>query len=67
MKPKEGEGNYTLFKYYSPFINFMYQIQGQWRPETAKATSQSTIFDIPMRPLREDQKQRHRFTAPQFL
>ena len=27
-----------------------------------KATSHSTIFDIPMRPLREDQKQRHRFT-----
>ena len=28
----------------------------------AKATSHSTIFDIPMRPLREDQKHRHRFT-----
>ena len=27
-----------------------------------KATSHSTIFDIPMRPLREDQKHRHRFT-----
>ena len=29
---------------------------------TIKATSHSTIFGIPMRPLREDQKQRHRFT-----
>ena len=27
-----------------------------------KATSHSTIFDIPMRPLREDQNHRHRFT-----
>ena len=27
-----------------------------------KATSHSTIFDIPMRPLRKDQKHRHRFT-----
>ena len=27
-----------------------------------KATSHSTIFDIPMRPLREDQKHRHRST-----
>ena len=27
-----------------------------------KATFHSTIFDIPMRPLREDQKHRHRFT-----
>ena len=27
-----------------------------------KPTSHSTIFDIPMRPLREDQKHRHRFT-----
>ena len=27
-----------------------------------KATSHSTILDIPMRPLREDQKHRHRFT-----
>ena len=27
-----------------------------------KATSHSMIFDIPMRPLREDQKHRHRFT-----
>ena len=27
-----------------------------------KTTSQSTIFDIPTRPLREDQKHRHRFT-----
>ena len=27
-----------------------------------KATSHSTIFDIPMRPLREDEKQQHRFT-----
>ena len=27
-----------------------------------KATSHSSIFDIPMRPLREDQKHRHRFT-----
>ena len=26
------------------------------------ATSHSTIFGIPMRPLREDQKHRHRFT-----
>ena len=25
-----------------------------------KATSHSTIFDIPMRPLREDKKHRHR-------
>ena len=29
---------------------------------TLKPTSHSTIFDIPMRPLREDQKHRHRFT-----
>ena len=28
-----------------------------------KATSHSTIFDIPMRPLREDQRHRHRFTS----
>ena len=27
-----------------------------------KATSHSMIFDIPMDPLREDQKHRHRFT-----
>ena len=27
-----------------------------------KATSHSTIFDMPMRPLREDQQRRHRFT-----
>ena len=27
-----------------------------------KATSHSTIFDIPMRPVREDQKHRRRFT-----
>ena len=27
-----------------------------------KATSHSTIFDIPMRRFREDQKHRHRFT-----
>ena len=27
-----------------------------------KATFHSTCFDIPMRPLREDQKHRHRFT-----
>ena len=27
-----------------------------------KATSHLTIFDIPMRPLREDQEHRHRFT-----
>ena len=27
-----------------------------------KATSQSTIFDIPMRPVREDQRHRRRFT-----
>ena len=33
----------------------------QW--ETAlKATSHSTIFDIPMRPMREDQRHRQRFT-----
>ena len=29
-----------------------------WRPGL-KATSHSRIFDIPMRPLREDQKHRH--------
>ena len=29
---------------------------------SVKATSHLTIFDIPMRPLREDQKHRHRFT-----
>ena len=27
-----------------------------------KATSHSTIFDIPMRPVREDQKHQRRFT-----
>ena len=27
-----------------------------------KATFHSTIFDIPMRPVREDQRQRRRFT-----
>ena len=27
-----------------------------------KATSHSTISDIPMRPFREDQKHQHRFT-----
>ena len=26
-----------------------------------KATSHSTIFDIPMHPVREDKKHRHRF------
>ena len=31
-----------------------------------KATSHSTIFDIPMRPVREDQKHRRRFTRPQL-
>ena len=29
---------------------------------TVKATFHSTIFDIPMRPLREDQRHRQRFT-----
>ena len=29
---------------------------------TVNVTSHSTIFDIPMRPLLEDQKHRHRFT-----
>ena len=32
-----------------------------------KATSHSTILDIPMRPLREDQKHRHRFTRSRRL
>ena len=32
------------------------------RLHRVKATSHSTIFDIPIRPLREDQKHRHRFT-----
>ena len=32
------------------------------RVDPVMATSHSTIFDIPMRPLREDQKHRHRFT-----
>ena len=30
--------------------------------KSLKATSHSTIFDIPMRLLREDQKHLHRFT-----
>ena len=30
---------------------------------TVKATSHSTFFDIPMRPLREDQRHRRRFTG----
>ena len=30
--------------------------------EILKPTSHSTIFDIPMRPLREDQRHRLRFT-----
>ena len=29
--------------------------------QSLKATSHSTIFDIPMRPLREDQRHRRRF------
>ena len=33
-----------------------------FRFSSVKATSHSMIFHIPMRPLREDQKQRHRFT-----
>ena len=32
------------------------------RREGIKATSHSTIFDIPMRPVREDQRHRRRFT-----
>ena len=31
-------------------------------PTSVRATSHSTILDIPMRPLRENQKHRHRFT-----
>ena len=34
----------------------------EWSFYHIKTTSSSTIFDIPMRPLREDQKHRHRFT-----
>ena len=35
----------------------------QWADEDIiKATFHSTIFDIPMRPLREDQRHRQRFT-----
>ena len=30
--------------------------------ENAAVTSHSTIFDIPLHPLREDQKHQHRFT-----
>ena len=34
----------------------------QAKKTSLKATSHSTIFDIPMRPLSEYQKHRHRFT-----
>ena len=38
-------------------------MHGKYRVSSAiKATSHSTIFDIPMRPMCEDQKHRHRFT-----
>ena len=33
----------------------------EWKPGF-KANSQLTIFDIPMRPVREDQRHRRRFT-----
>ena len=35
---------------------------GKVRHTVIKATSHSTIVDTPMRPLREDQKHRHRFS-----
>ena len=38
-----------------------------FKPSTFKATSHLTTFDIPMRPLREDQKHRHRFTRQRRL
>ena len=43
-------------------INRYAQLCGVTLMTGIKATSHSTIFDIPMRPLREDQKHRHRFT-----
>ena len=42
-------------------VNFE-SLSGRLVSYTVEATSHSTIFDIPMRPLREDQKHRHRFT-----
>ena len=37
-------------------------VTGAQNKITFKATSHSTIFDIPMRPMREDQRHRRRFT-----
>ena len=46
----------------SVFLIFTQGTHWNVKNRGVKATSHSTIFDIPMRPLREDQKHRHRFT-----
>ena len=38
------------------------QQQPEQQPSNIKATSHSTIFDITMRPVREDQRHQRRFT-----
>ena len=43
-------------------IGSIQAIPGESPNTILKATSHLTIFDIPMRPLREDQKHRLRFT-----
>ena len=49
------------------FQSQFYTITGKCHKQSAilpvKARSHSTIFDIPMRPLREDQKHGHRSAA----
>ena len=45
-----------------PFLTQLQQKVAHIRQFPLKATSHSTICDIPMRPLREDQKHRHGFT-----
>ena len=40
----------------------MVRSENDFKNAWVKATSHPTIFDIPMRPVREDQRHRRRFT-----
>ena len=57
-KPRMGGQSQRVSQRRVPLVTTVTEILG-----ALKATSHSTIFDIPMRPLREDQKHRDRFTC----
>ena len=52
---KKHFGHYAFLKIFS--------LRSPSKQTSFKATSHSTIFDIPMRPVREDQRHRRRFTC----